>query len=92
MFPRDPQCDTPIPRVVTGVTDTTHPIPLEILGEIFAQFLPVVMDQAGRAELTKLCLVSKRWNDAAQRTPTFWSSLRIILGSTTSYPFQNVIK
>jgi hypothetical protein len=76
---------------MAGVTDTTYPIPLELLGEIFAQFLPVFMDQAGRAQLTKLCLVSKRWNDAARQTPTLWSSLRIILGLTASYPFQNVL-
>ncbi|RXW24095.1 hypothetical protein EST38_g1766 [Candolleomyces aberdarensis] len=92
MSTQSPQGDSPIPREVTGITDTTHHIPLEIIGEIFAQFLPPIMDNAGRGELTKLCLVSKRWNDAARRSPTLWDNLRITLGYVASYPFQNVIE
>ncbi|KAF6744977.1 hypothetical protein DFP72DRAFT_1077881 [Ephemerocybe angulata] len=62
---------------VQGVLSAIRRIPLEILGVIFTEVLPFVLNHDGRNELLNLVLVCKRWREACLITKRLWSSITI---------------
>ncbi|RXW23670.1 hypothetical protein EST38_g2186 [Candolleomyces aberdarensis] len=49
--------------------------PVEILGQIFAHFLPDILQASARDNLVEIQLVCKSWRDAARLTHKLWSAL-----------------
>ncbi|KAF5338626.1 hypothetical protein D9611_012772 [Ephemerocybe angulata] len=62
---------------VQGVLSAVRRIPLEILGDIFTEVLPFVLNHEARNELLNLVLVCKRWREACLLTKRLWSSITI---------------
>ncbi|KAH6880288.1 hypothetical protein BKA70DRAFT_1037605, partial [Coprinopsis sp. MPI-PUGE-AT-0042] len=52
-------------------------LPPELLASIFQEFLPDVMDAAGRTEFQHLRMVSPQWRDVCFSTPHLWTSLTL---------------
>ncbi|KAF6741737.1 hypothetical protein DFP72DRAFT_239953 [Ephemerocybe angulata] len=54
---------------------SSRKVPLEVLGEIFANAVPSVLDEGARNTLLDLCLVCKNWREAALHYPRLWSGV-----------------
>ncbi|KAF6748471.1 hypothetical protein DFP72DRAFT_1015076, partial [Ephemerocybe angulata] len=56
---------------------SSRKVPLEVLGEIFANAVPSVLDEGARNTLLDLCLVCKNWREAALHYPRLWSGVAL---------------
>ncbi|KAJ2926633.1 hypothetical protein H1R20_g10463, partial [Candolleomyces eurysporus] len=70
-------------QLLRTVLSPLRRIPLEVLGEIFSFTLPVIQDEDFQRALINLCLVCRRWRDAAFAVPQFWTHLLLDLGRTS---------
>lgn len=60
-----------------GATSPIRRLPLELIGEILYYASPSPISESNLVDLENLCLVCKRWNEAARSMPKLRSSLNI---------------